>query len=82
MSPAFTRSDGQVWIGLAATAGRPAGVVRAVDGVISDIWLAGEKTPEALKPLSFIAGHPFPAMLDQVTLSPQMLTAVVDGSWN
>jgi ligand-binding sensor domain-containing protein len=75
---------GQVWVGLAAVEDRPAGVVRAVDGVISDIWLAGDETPEALQPIEpSIVGHPFPAELVEVTaFALDANNQLWVGSWN
>jgi ligand-binding sensor domain-containing protein len=75
---------GQVWIGLTTAAGRPPGVVRAVDGAIADIWLAGEETPEALQAIEpSIVGHPFPAELDQVTAFTTDVNGYLwMGSWN
>jgi serine/threonine protein kinase/streptogramin lyase len=58
----YTDPEDQVWVGLAATDDHPAGVARAMDGLISDVWLAGEETPETLQAFQEdIAGHPFSA---------------------
>lgn len=80
----YTDPTSQVWIGLTATDGRPAGVVRAGDGAIADIWLAGEETPEALQPIEpSIVGHPFPAALEEVlAFATDANGHLWMGSWN
>lgn len=73
----YTDPDGQVWIGLAATDDHPTGVARAMDGSISEVWLAGEETPETLQAVQeVIAGHPFPAEMESVSA----LAADTDGN--
>jgi ligand-binding sensor domain-containing protein len=80
----YTDPNGQVWIGLAAAEGRPAGLAQAIDGAITGIWLAGADLPEALQPIQeTISGQPFPAELESITaLSLDAAGHLWVGTWN
>jgi serine/threonine protein kinase/ligand-binding sensor domain-containing protein len=68
VSTLYADPEGRVWIGTAATEDRPAGVAWGEEGVINEMWLAGDDLPEALQPVEdSVAGHPFPVGTGYIT---------------